>query len=295
MKIGVLLITLTLAISLTNCSSDSEDNSEIESQDPPVAESETGTNEEPETESEDSDEMVLLLKSFTRSFLDNFYANRYYQYENDFIVRYDYNDETTDYSYDDVGRLISTTNGITTFEYEYDDQNRVIQMARRNSNNDIDRYTYLVYENDIVTITVSQPNVNTEYVYIQYLDENKRIIKIETDNGIGGNFKLREYVYDEQGNIVTEILKNSETLEDRINTYTYTNMINPFYIAHKKLNQSIYHLTNLAEIDIYTLYGTTPNVILREGYDYTSGEDNYPTELNIDDGTGVNIWLFEYY
>jgi len=276
---------------MASCSSETNEQPENDSQTPP----ETEEDNNDETESEIPPEIVKLLKSFSSTNPELSFAQRDFQYEDDFLVRYDYNEVSDIYDYDDLGRLISITGTSITFNYEYNEQNELIQVSRKNNSNSIiDRFTNLNYENNKVTITISQPNSNFENVFVHYLDDQGRIIKIVGDDG-PSSFKTKEYSYDDKGNIVTEILKDNESLEDRENNYVYDlDMVNPFFIAYKKLNESNYHISNLLGIDIQTIYGTTPNVVVRENYEYTIDDLKYPSKLIITDENQTLEWLFEY-
>lgn len=267
---------LILAFILTDCSSE--------------------TNEEARKEPIVPVENTRFLKRFSSTDPGFAFAQRDFEYEGDFLIQYDYDTDSNSYEYDNKGRLSTITGQGFTFYYNYNEKNELIEVSRKfNSNNTVDRYWSLKYEKNNVTIVLSEPASDFESVIVHYLDMQGKIVKIVGEGSWIG-YKTKEYVYDEKGNIIKEILTNNETLEDRENIYTYhLDIINPFFVAYKELNRSNYHIENLTGIDIMTLNGTTPNVIARNGYEYTSDETNYPIKLVVSNENGAFVWQYDYY
>ncbi|MBW8244529.1 hypothetical protein K1F50_17105 [Muricauda oceani] len=293
MNLKKFFISIVLLILLINCSTNEDGSPESESQTPPETEIGENAEDEPTKEPEESPEIVKMLKTFSSTDPGFAFAQRDFHYEDGFLTQFDYNNESKTYVYDDLERLTIVTSEYYTLKYEYDDQSQLIQV-KKIVNNETEFVIDLTYEINQVSIT-AQLSYNYTYNLVHLLDDKGRIIKIIGDDGTD-DFNVKEYTYDEKGNIIKEVLRDSERLEDRENNYSYhLEMINPFFVAYEKLNQSNYHFSNLTDIFIYTEYGTTPNVIDRQNYKYTSDDSNYPTELVASNENGDFVWLFEYY
>jgi YD repeat-containing protein len=119
--------------------------------------------------------------------------------------------EEVKYEYDSLGRESKLTypDG-TSVTYSYDDLNRMIAAVESNGNK-------TTYSYDAASRLIETDLPNGEKVMHTY-NAADQVVKLENISKAGKLLSSFQYTYDNQGNIIKEVRRNSDDYEDPTNT-----------------------------------------------------------------------------
>ena len=231
-----------------------------------------------------------------------------YTYDNHYRVKTEKSgDETTTYTYDSKGNVISyvTSNEKNNTYYTYNSAGKVI---REQTGNDYTYYTYDAKGNNLVLATLKNdykgevPELydssltcfdTTTYTY----DNKGRVTKEENSDG-----SSISYEYDASGNVTKETnvtLENNKT-KTTVTTYTYDEMGNILTTQSEGDNGSYIYdkagrtlrVTQNGETTrtLYDDEGRTVQEIAPEDYD--SSKDGLPTSNTYSDSNAGHIYVY---
>jgi hypothetical protein len=248
-------------------------------------------------DSDTSNENAKLLKSRIYQNPDSSLPNRdeFYSYENEFLKSASgYSRLFGDYEYNsDYTKITRKTNSFfEEFTYEYYQDGRIKKENEIGTNN----YIEFFYEpNKVITNRYYEFAGNNSRLEERelILDNQGRIIRMNdlATNQSAINTDYEIYEYDNVGNIIKVTTRNTGDPQERILTYTYTNIKNPYYSSYRNIYGIIYYLEFFNGLNIENNYGITPNLFESVNSTYDANSENYPTlEVN----NQFNI-AYEYY
>ena len=155
--------------------------------------------------------------------------------------------DTYTYTYDKTGKLIkeiynnSSIRGESVYEYTYDDNGNIIKKVHISEGGDEEVYEYVYdVEGRVIKTSYSGSSISgescTEYIY----DEKGNLIQEILTNSIGGK-NIRGYVYDEYGNILKLecIASNGDIKKYEI---VYKLVYIPFDISEEEMKELLQYM-----------------------------------------------------
>lgn len=231
-----------------------------------------------------------------------------YTYDSNYRVKTEKSgDETTTYTYDSKGNVISyvTSNEKNNTYYTYNSNGKII---REQSGNDYTYYTYDAKGNNLILATLKKDYQGeapalydssltcfdtTTYTY----DDKGRILKEENSNGSSVS-----YEYDASGNVTkeTNVTVENDKTKTTVTTYTYDEMGNILTTQSEGDNGSYIYdkagrtlrVTQNGETT-RTLYDDEGRIIQEiTAEDYDSSKDGLPSENTYSDASAGHRYVY---
>jgi len=199
-----------------------------------------------------------------------------------------------------------SNNGIysTTYTFEYDQNNRLKKSTEISGGGFNPTETTIMdfaYSGNTITVTRSYEGYSdpTLSVYELTVDDKGRILRREIVQRPSGNIQPTyiEYSYDQNGNILEERTKEYNSNQVDVETYSYTNIRNPYYYAYKAYYTNLYYFEYFWGLVLFDDTGLTPFLMESEDKTYEVDADGFPVKL-FDYNPYVNETyeiIYEYY